>query len=700
MNNKSNLFYFLLLIWPFVFLLPLSSGYIAMGNDFDLIYYSYKKYIFEFWQDGQLPFWSPSEGAGFSLIYNPFAQFFYIPSWILFFICDLKNSFSLYDYLIYTIFGISIYCLGQYQWLKSIKFSNNEIKYVVTLLVPTTLLITNFLRLPNAIQTICWLPFLLLGINYTLNKKKYLKSFLLLFFSSLFIFTAGYPYFIFYIFIFTILYFIFILNFQNINLRDYPYILIKSLVPVIFSFVLTAPWLNGVIKTLQISQDRNLNDYLYSTEGGFKFLDIVGSWLYPVLSNTEGRYYFGIIISFIIFKFFLDLIFKISKITYLEKKLILFVIISFSLITFISASESKLFQFFWNEIKFIQNIRTWPRVNILLLPILSIIIVFSFNNILNNLTKIEKGVISKYHISTTNILLFAILFVQFYFFISESVSDYWTIWHKKRFLFAEEILPFPLNNLIMFVDGRINILTSILAILLFNFLFINKKKFQLKKNTFFILILSLVVFEQFLNSNLQWSLKKWKTVNTYDDYKAIEKLNINFNKPRIKNQVHGNNYFRDDAYTINNFLNWGNKFHNSIFWKYFDKYGQPLSNLDNIKLEKIETFFALNKKNKKIFFTDSIVQKNIINFVDESRFFEKNNNISYKIINYSNNNITIEFYSSASGYLSYIDNTDLFWRAYINKNEVKILKLMDTYKSIYFEKGKNLIEFKYEPFRY
>ncbi len=70
------------------------------------------------------------------------------------------------------------------------------------------------------------------------------------------------------------------------------------------------------------------------------------------------------------------------------------------------------------------------------------------------------------------------------------------------------------------------------------------------------------------------------------------------------------------------------------------------------------------------------------------------------VINYSNNNITIEFYSSTSGYLSYIDNTDLFWRAYINKNEVKILKLLDTYKSIYFEKGKNLIEFKYEPFRY
>ena len=146
-------------------------------------------------------------------------------------------------------------------------------------------------------------------------------------------------------------------------------------------------------------------------------------------------------------------------------------------------------------------------------------------------------------------------------------------------------------------------------------------------------------------------------------------------------------------------MNWGNKFHNSIFWKYFDKYGQPLSDLNDVKLEKIETFCFLTKKIKN-FFTDSIVQKNIINFIEESRFFEKNNNISYKIIDYSNNNITIEFYSSTNGYLSYIDNTDLFWRAYINKNEVKILKLMDTYKSIYFEKGKNLIEFKYEPFRY
>ena len=81
---KRSIFIILtLIVWPFIFYLPLTIDFIAMGNDFDLIYYSYKKYIFEFWQEGQIPFWSPSEGAGFTLIYNPFAQFFYLPSFIL-----------------------------------------------------------------------------------------------------------------------------------------------------------------------------------------------------------------------------------------------------------------------------------------------------------------------------------------------------------------------------------------------------------------------------------------------------------------------------------------------------------------------------------------------------------------------------------------------------------------------------------------
>ncbi len=238
--NKSVFSYIILFFWPFLFYFPLTTEFIAMGNDFDLIYYAYKKYIFEFWQDGQIPFWSPSEGAGFTLIYNPFAQFFYIPSWILFLICDLKNSFSLYDYLIYTILGISIYSIGQYQWLKSFKISSNKIKFAITLLVPSMLIISNFLRFPNAIHTFCWLPYLLLGINYSFINKKYYKSFLLIFISTLFILTAGYPYFIFYLFIFSIMYFFFILILYKKKFYKYILFFFKKFITFINRFISVA----------------------------------------------------------------------------------------------------------------------------------------------------------------------------------------------------------------------------------------------------------------------------------------------------------------------------------------------------------------------------------------------------------------------------------------------------------------------------
>ena len=36
-----------------------------MGNDFDIVYYSYKKYIFELLDEGVVPLWSPYEGVVF-----------------------------------------------------------------------------------------------------------------------------------------------------------------------------------------------------------------------------------------------------------------------------------------------------------------------------------------------------------------------------------------------------------------------------------------------------------------------------------------------------------------------------------------------------------------------------------------------------------------------------------------------------------
>ena len=113
----------------------------------------------------------------------------------------------------------------------------------------------------------------------------------------------------------------------------------------------------------------------------------------------------------------------------------------------------------------------------------------------------------------------------------------------------------------------------------------------------------------------------------------------------------------------------------------------------------LETFFGLNKANKKIFLTENLNYDNPVSFVKESLTFEKKNEVLIEIIDFSNNEIKIKFFSLDNGFLSYIDNFDPFWTAKLNGKYVNIEKLMNTYKSIKFKSGENIILLRYEPFK-
>ena len=105
MNRYKKFDKILIIIWPYIFFFPYTFDIIAVGNDFDLIYYSYKRYIAEMLSAGIISLWDPTTGAGFSLIFNPFAQYFYIPGWINYLIHFVSNNLSLHSYVIYTIFS-------------------------------------------------------------------------------------------------------------------------------------------------------------------------------------------------------------------------------------------------------------------------------------------------------------------------------------------------------------------------------------------------------------------------------------------------------------------------------------------------------------------------------------------------------------------------------------------------------------------
>lgn len=694
MNSKikSKLAYLLLFLFSFIFFSPLTSEFLVMGNDFDQVYYAYKKYIFEFYQEGEIPLWSPVEGAGYSLVFNPFAQFFYPPSWILYFFLNFFGTFSLYHYLIYNIFFVSLFSLFNFQWLKSLRIFNKRNCFLVSLLIPCCLILSNFLRFPNAILTIAWFPLLLTGINYSCFENKKIKSFILIFLSTLLIFTAGYPYIVIYMFIFCFFYSFFIYLFFNKKINFFLY-LFKILLPIFMVLLVLSPWLYGVVKTLAITQDRNIASYNFATQHIFTIRDYIASLTFPIAANTEGRFFFGTIITFLVFYFVFT---KQKKIIINNNhKFLFYFIITVSVTTIIIGSANNIFfEIIWHKISPIQHLRTWPRINILLLPIIVLILTYSLELIENKKFEFNDKKIIYF-------LLILIFSIQLFFYLNDIKDMYWYQWHEKRYSFAKEYFDNFFSILFEFNKGLINLFISIILLIFFRFIFFSEKIIKEKKKIllFFLIIFS-VIFEQFLNSNIQWSLKEWKTKNTDMPYFAKEEFKKNFLKPRNSDRVYGNHYFRDNQFSINMYWNWGNVYHNKIFWKYFTDFrGKFNDNGFNKEKGHVYKFFGLDQSAKKVFFHNNINEKNIVKFVDQSAFFEKNNNCKYKYKEIKNNKIIIEFNCDSKGYLSYIDNTDPFWIAKLNNKNIKIEKLFHTYKSIYFDKGNNILVLNYKPFK-
>lgn len=62
-------------LFPCLVLLPhqlcVAGRYVAIGNDFLCLYYSYKAYLVDYLRHLDWPLWSPSEAAGYPFFSNP-----------------------------------------------------------------------------------------------------------------------------------------------------------------------------------------------------------------------------------------------------------------------------------------------------------------------------------------------------------------------------------------------------------------------------------------------------------------------------------------------------------------------------------------------------------------------------------------------------------------------------------------------------
>tara|TARA_B100000575_G_C23135648_1_gene659701 strand:+ start:1123 stop:3237 length:2115 start_codon:yes stop_codon:yes gene_type:complete len=696
---KKKISIIIILLWPYLFLFPITFGLIAIGNDFDLIYFSFKRYIAEMLAGGVVPLWSPAEGTGLSLIFNPFAQFFYIPGWINYLIHFISKNLTLHNFVLYTISAISIFSLGIFYWLRTLNI-DHLVAFMSALLIACSLKVTELIRFPNALHAAAWIPWVLYGINLMiLNKKK--NSILIIFFSNLFILTAGYPYFIVYsLFIFVpyTIFTPFIFDRKKNNyFKDNIYFYLNIFIPFGLSYLIALPWLLKVKEFLKSLVDRTENNWNFATEHVFYWKDSIGSWIFPPAASTEGWYYSGILVTIIVSFILTIFLINSKKLSFFDKKLILFSAIFILFITYFSwGRHSILFEWSWNNIPLIGSLRTWPRINIVVIPFVILLFAIGFKYLMTfiyeNNNKYKKKIIIIF------ICVFAFLFfLQLVFYsLNFQNEEYWNFWQKKRFDAAIDVLPHFFGNILKLFNGEIYLFFNFLCLIFLIFIV----KVKLNKNYIFILVTLIVSSELFVLSNLQWGLDKWKT-NLDKTENPLERLRTAFMSPRIIDTVKGNEYFRDNrTFNVNYPDNYGYNSHARNFTQFFERYGgRKKINISDDDFNDVKLFYGSSEEGKKIFFSQKINHGNIPSFIKDSDFFEKKSNFKIEVLidKFDGNKLELNVETKEDGWLSYIDNWDKGWSVFINGKKMKIEKLFGSYKSINIEKGFSKIKFEYKP---
>ncbi len=534
-----------------------------------------KNIFFEFVKIGELPLWSPSEALGYTLIFNPFAQYFYLPSWLLYLLGLLIGDLSKHTYFLYTIFGLSIYNVGQYFWLRKL---NIDKKYclLATIITCFGLKLTEILRFPNAVHTFAWFPWILYSITLSLQNSKTIKSSIIIFISTLMVLTAGYPYYILYGFILFSSYFLFI-NIPKVKIQighnfaknSFHKSIFTCLLPALIAFLIVLPWFSGINDVMEITRDRNLNDIKFSYILGSSFLDQVGSWILPPISIAEGHYYFGAIISMLIIYYFYC--FFNGKINNsIEKYFLIFFLVFFIVNFQIAAPESSIiFNFLWSKLEIIQSFRAYSRMNILLVPLMSVLICYSIKNL-------DENIINKKDLFVVLLISLVVISLQFYFIeISQSKTSYWMWWQENRLDYAANFVSQKFQLASIIFKSYNNYIYSIFFLLsLIVFAVSNQIK---KKVIFYLLILVFVIVELFILANIQWAIPKgYHDENGYNklNLKPLNTLKNSFTKKRVSTEVKGNTYFRNQRqFNINYFDNFGIDAHTILYDKYFDRLG-------------------------------------------------------------------------------------------------------------------------------
>ncbi len=674
---------FAILVWPFLFYwprtIPINGSFTGIGNDFIPITYSHRLMLLDYLAKWKIPLWSPGEGAGFPFYSSPHTQTFYPLNVLSTLSYKLNGGYSVLDHQRYTILGIMIFGLGIYFYLKQLKINNLAV-IITALILPCTFKIAELQRYSLATHSVAWYPWILLGLTilFTENSiKMRFLSCLLLSFSLYSLFTAGYPYYSYYLIFLIPPYFLCLFVSINhngffkhkviINLRNVLVSIIASLVPL----GIAGPYLLKVSQLMQQTSGRSNNSMEFATEHAFTPMDTLGSFIFPPAAQAEGWFYFGIILFFLLGWFIIitirKLIFDRNHLN--DSNVLCFFILSISVILVCLVTygkESLLFVFLWKYLPLFSSLRTWGRLNVVLIMLLAPIIAVSIESFWHFIS--EKDTFSSG--KKSSIIIFCVEFLvvislQTIIISRRAYDPYWS-----RFFFKQS------GHESMFLLASIASFIFLMVIVL-NF----QKKNHLILRSFYPLLFLLSVIDLWPVASTMWPGTDFKTV---DDKRYILNMAERIIPESLSYPRNGELMAADVALKPRFFVGYANDWYLNRYKTFY----VPHEYEKNFRSELLGI-----TRTERFFFSTRIDHIKISDFLKDSKNFGG----EISILRYSGDYAGLSINSKQNGWISFIDNWDPDWKVFVNHKEVPMSLLFGTFKSVNINSGSSIVEFIYKP---
>ncbi|MDQ3019202.1 MAG: YfhO family protein [Bacteroidota bacterium] len=443
LNFNKNWLNLLILgfVW-FILFRELLFGNAWLHDDFPYVYYPGKFLAAVSLADGIFPFWNPYSFSGMPFFADPQVAILYPFNFVLkYFVSDsylsplaVQNSIVIH----YLLLSIFCYYLG-----KELKF-NNFVSLVFSLMFTYSSYMIIHMMHMNLIETVVWLPLLMLLLLKFINRQKYIYIFLagiVMSFSIL----AGYPQCFFYNFIFLsviLLYYIY----KSIRSKDYKALRFVSAGLFIFFAVSICISLVQLLPTYVLSENSSRVDlgYEFAKQGSVHPLDIVtlfvpkvfgtfnwnesaGEVSYWSVKNAgghqEGSYMYTISTLYLTLLPVLILI-PVIRFSFKRKNLnfpvMLFLILSLVVLLFSLGGNFFVHQIFYYFIPFFNRFRNPGHINYLFSFCILLVTAFGLNEIIKNKGVFKKYFSKKYFVIVASVVVLVFLLTAAGFFKSAS----------------------------------------------------------------------------------------------------------------------------------------------------------------------------------------------------------------------------------------------------------------------------------------